>query len=218
MTVCRLEELLIDVLAGMLDGLAHVAVGAASPIPGAAALLARERSGGRMRVSVLGSERHNPFTDGNVELFDCAAQGGSTPSSWAAARSTARPTSTSWACAAIRRAKCGGRAVRLCLHVLHGAARDPVPPGAYAPRTGTRGGVHQRPRHQPGRGVPPGWPARVGDGPVRVRVRPAARPLPTAQRPSGAHHRRGPDEYRVRVRSGRRRCPRRLCRRPRPLR
>jgi glutaconate CoA-transferase subunit B len=75
MNVCRPEELLIDVLAGMLDGLAHVAVGAASPIPGAAALLARERSDGRMRVSVLGSERHNPFTDGNVELFDCAAQG-----------------------------------------------------------------------------------------------------------------------------------------------
>jgi glutaconate CoA-transferase, subunit B len=71
----RPEELLIDVLAGMLDGLAHVAVGAASPIPGAAALLARERSGGRMRVSVVGSARHNPFTDGGVELFDCAAQG-----------------------------------------------------------------------------------------------------------------------------------------------
>ena len=71
----RPEELLIDVLAGMLAGLAHVAVGAASPIPGAAAFLARERAGGRMRVSVLGSERHNPFTDGNVELFDCAAQG-----------------------------------------------------------------------------------------------------------------------------------------------
>jgi glutaconate CoA-transferase, subunit B len=75
MTSCRLEELLIDVLAGMLDGVAHVAVGAASPIPGAAALLARERSAGGMRVSLLGSERHNPFTDGNVELFDCAAQG-----------------------------------------------------------------------------------------------------------------------------------------------
>jgi glutaconate CoA-transferase, subunit B len=75
MSVYRPEELLIDVLAGMLHGLAHVAVGAASPIPGAAAFLARERAGGRMRVSVLGSERHNPFTDGNVELFDCAAQG-----------------------------------------------------------------------------------------------------------------------------------------------
>jgi glutaconate CoA-transferase subunit B len=71
----RPEELLIDVLASMLEGLAHVAVGAASPIPGAAAFLARERSGGRMRISVLGSERHNPFTDGGVELFDCAAQG-----------------------------------------------------------------------------------------------------------------------------------------------
>jgi glutaconate CoA-transferase, subunit B len=75
MNVCRPEELLIDVLAGMLHGLGHVAVGAASPIPGAAAFLARERAGGRMRVSVLGSERHNPFTDGNAELFDCAAQG-----------------------------------------------------------------------------------------------------------------------------------------------
>ena len=71
----RPQELLIDTLAGMLAGLRHVAVGAASPIPGAAALLARARSAGRMRVSVLGSERHNPFTDGGVELFDCAAQG-----------------------------------------------------------------------------------------------------------------------------------------------
>jgi glutaconate CoA-transferase subunit B len=71
----RKEELLIDVLAGMLEGLRHVAVGAGSPIPGAAALLARERSGGQLRVSVLGSERDNPFTDGSRELFDCAAQG-----------------------------------------------------------------------------------------------------------------------------------------------
>jgi glutaconate CoA-transferase, subunit B len=75
MSACRPQELLIDVLAGMLEGLGHVAVGAASPIPGAAALLARERSAGRLRVSVLGSERHNPFTDGGRELFDCAAQG-----------------------------------------------------------------------------------------------------------------------------------------------
>ena len=72
---CRPAELLIDVLAGMLEGLGHVAVGAQSPIPGAAALLARERSGGKLRISILGSEEHNPFTDGGVELFDCAAQG-----------------------------------------------------------------------------------------------------------------------------------------------
>lgn len=71
----RVEELLITAIARMLDGLGHVAVGASSPIPGAAALLARARSGGQMRVSVLGSEHHNFFTDGGCELFDCAAQG-----------------------------------------------------------------------------------------------------------------------------------------------
>ncbi len=68
-------ELLIEVIARMLDGLSHVAVGASSPIPGAAALLARARSGGTPRVSVLSSLRHNDFTDGARELFDCAAQG-----------------------------------------------------------------------------------------------------------------------------------------------
>ena len=71
----RLEERLIGVIAGMLEGLGHVAVGAASPIPGAAALLARRLSGGRLRVSLLGSEAHNSFTDGSRELFDCAGQG-----------------------------------------------------------------------------------------------------------------------------------------------
>jgi glutaconate CoA-transferase subunit B len=71
----RPEELLISTMAGLLDGAEHVAVGAVSPIPGAAALLARARSGGLLRVSLLGSERHSCFTDGGRELFDCAAQG-----------------------------------------------------------------------------------------------------------------------------------------------
>ncbi|MBM3599870.1 MAG: CoA synthetase [Alphaproteobacteria bacterium] len=71
----RPEERLIAVLSGMLAGLRHVAVGNASPIPGTAALAERERSGGRLRVTVLGSRRFNSFTDGGRELFDCAAQG-----------------------------------------------------------------------------------------------------------------------------------------------
>jgi glutaconate CoA-transferase, subunit B len=66
---------MIAAIARLLDGLGHVAVGAASPLPAAAALLARELSGSRLIVSILGSERHNPFTDGGRELFDCAAQG-----------------------------------------------------------------------------------------------------------------------------------------------
>jgi glutaconate CoA-transferase subunit B len=53
----------------------HAAIGAASPIPAAAAMLARERGHGRPRVSLLGSRRHNFFTDGGRELFDCAGQG-----------------------------------------------------------------------------------------------------------------------------------------------
>jgi glutaconate CoA-transferase subunit B len=72
-------ELLIAVIARLLEGCRHVAVGAQSPIPGSAALLARElslpRKSGSMRVSVLGSRRNNFFTSGGVELFDLAAQG-----------------------------------------------------------------------------------------------------------------------------------------------
>lgn len=68
-------ELLIAVIARLLHGCRHVAVGASSPIPGSGALLARLRSEGAMRVSVLGSRRHNAFTNGGVELFDLAAEG-----------------------------------------------------------------------------------------------------------------------------------------------
>jgi glutaconate CoA-transferase subunit B len=71
----RPEELLVDVVAGLLAGAGHVAVGAHSPIPAAAALLARERAQGELRVSILGSRRHSFFTDGSRELFDCAGQG-----------------------------------------------------------------------------------------------------------------------------------------------
>ena len=66
---------MIGVIARLLSGLRHVAVGASSPVPAAAALLARERAAGRLTVSILGSAHANPFTDGGRELFDCAAQG-----------------------------------------------------------------------------------------------------------------------------------------------
>jgi glutaconate CoA-transferase subunit B len=76
---CSARELLIATIADLLDGVRHVAVGASSPIPAAAAMLLRARnemSGReRVRISILGSQKHNFFTDGGVELFDCAAQG-----------------------------------------------------------------------------------------------------------------------------------------------
>jgi glutaconate CoA-transferase subunit B len=71
----RDEELLADVIAGLIGDVRHVAVGNASPIPATAALLARERGNGRPYVSLLQSRKHNFFTDGARELFDCAGQG-----------------------------------------------------------------------------------------------------------------------------------------------
>ena len=67
--------LLIDVIAGMLEGLGRVAVGASSPIPAAAAMLARERGGGRPALSLLGARAGSDMTDGGRELFDRAGQG-----------------------------------------------------------------------------------------------------------------------------------------------
>ena len=74
-TTYRDEELLADVIATLIGSVRHVAVGNASPIPATAALLARERGRGRPYVSLLQSRKHNFFTDGARELFDCAGQG-----------------------------------------------------------------------------------------------------------------------------------------------
>ena len=83
-TKFRDEELLADVICRLIgDGrqnVRHVAVGAQSPVPAMAALLARERANlrnnsGKPYVSLLGSRAHTFFTDGARELFDCAGQG-----------------------------------------------------------------------------------------------------------------------------------------------
>jgi len=73
------RELLIVTIARLLDGIHHVAVGASSPIPAAGAMLLRaqkeEAREQPVRISILGSVKHNFFTNGSVELFDCAGQG-----------------------------------------------------------------------------------------------------------------------------------------------
>jgi glutaconate CoA-transferase subunit B len=67
-------ELLIACVYRLLDGCRTIAVGNSSPIPGSAALLLRAKQP-ETRVLMLGSRKHNAFTDGGRELFDCAAQG-----------------------------------------------------------------------------------------------------------------------------------------------
>lgn len=72
MSPARPEELLIALIARLLSGSRHVAVGVLSPIPGAAALLLRQLEGAK--VSIIGS--HDPaFRIDSVALFDLAAQG-----------------------------------------------------------------------------------------------------------------------------------------------
>jgi glutaconate CoA-transferase subunit B len=72
---CSDEELLASVIADLIGDARHIAVGNASPIPATAALLARQRGNGRPYVSLLQSAKHNFWTDGARELFDCAGQG-----------------------------------------------------------------------------------------------------------------------------------------------
>lgn len=73
------REILACTIARLLDGVRHVAVGAASPIPAAGAMLRRglDEALGRppARLSILGSVEHNFFTNGSTELFDSAGQG-----------------------------------------------------------------------------------------------------------------------------------------------
>lgn len=75
MSAIETRKLLISVIAGLLKDCNHVAVGASSPIPGAAALLAQEMWGQPKHLNILGSVKNNFFTNGAQELFDCAAQG-----------------------------------------------------------------------------------------------------------------------------------------------
>lgn len=70
----RVEEVLIETVRRLLAGARHVAVGANSPIPAAAAFLEQRRDPALV-VSLQQSPEHNLFTDGGRELFDAAGQG-----------------------------------------------------------------------------------------------------------------------------------------------
>jgi glutaconate CoA-transferase, subunit B len=68
------EELLACVVARLIGEARHVAVGAASPIPAAGALLLKQKRP-ELRLSFLHKRKGNPFSEGARELFDLAGQG-----------------------------------------------------------------------------------------------------------------------------------------------
>ena len=71
---CAKEELLACVIARLLEGARHAAIGASSPIPATGAFLHRAKHPG-FRVSLQQRRAANPFTEGSRELFDLAGQG-----------------------------------------------------------------------------------------------------------------------------------------------
>jgi glutaconate CoA-transferase subunit B len=68
------EELLACVIARLLGGARHAAIGAASPIPASAAFL-HAQADSAFRVSLQQRRAANPLTEGARELFDLAGQG-----------------------------------------------------------------------------------------------------------------------------------------------
>ena len=68
------EELLACVIARLLPGARHAAIGASSPIPATGAFL-HQRKDPAFRVSLQQRRAANPFTEGSRELFDLAGQG-----------------------------------------------------------------------------------------------------------------------------------------------
>ncbi len=69
------EFFYVGILARLLQGRSHVFVGGGSPAAAAASLLARELSGGRLQVTLLGSSKHNGLTDDFAEIFDMVTTG-----------------------------------------------------------------------------------------------------------------------------------------------
>ena len=68
------EELLACVIARLLRGARHAAIGASSPIPATAAFLHQQKDAA-FRVSLQQRREANPLTEGSRELFDLAGQG-----------------------------------------------------------------------------------------------------------------------------------------------
>jgi len=68
------EELLACVIARLLGGARHAAIGASSPIPATAAFLHQQKDAA-FRVSLQQRREANPLTEGSRELFDLAGQG-----------------------------------------------------------------------------------------------------------------------------------------------
>ncbi len=172
----RDEELLADVIARLIGDVRHVAVGNASPIPATAALLARERGKlqglGRPYVSLLQSRKHNFFTDGARELFDCAGQGRIDVFFLSGGQIDGQGNVNLVSTGDYEHPEGAvPRLVRLGLSLLRGTEGDLVPARAFAPHTGATRRFHQRAGRKRGKRLSPGRADRAGHQPLPVQFR-----------------------------------------------
>lgn len=71
----RHEEVLICLLARLLEGERNVAVGSSSPVAAAGALLAQSLSSGETRALIFRNSIRDPFPESGSELYDRIGQG-----------------------------------------------------------------------------------------------------------------------------------------------
>jgi glutaconate CoA-transferase, subunit B len=69
------DELVIGLIARLLENAGTVAVGSSSPVPAAAALLAEAVSAGRTRALIFRNNISDPFPESGSELYDRVGQG-----------------------------------------------------------------------------------------------------------------------------------------------
>ena len=213
----KTEELLAGVIAGLIGDVRHVAVGNASPIPAAAALLARERGGGRPYVSLLQSRKHNFFTAGGCELFDCAGQGRIDVFFLSGGQIGGDGS--------INLVSIGAHdhpSVRFPGSFGSGYLYYVVPKvilfrtGAFAAHLGAEGRFRQRAGNEPGQCLPDRRADRAGDQSLRVLLRQGEKAIPARQRASGAHTGRSARRDRIRIRHAGARSAKRPRRTPTP--
>ena len=203
--VPRDEELLADVIARLIGDVRHVAVGNASPIPATAALLARERGNRLPYVSLLQSRKHNFFTDGGRELFDCAAQGRIDVFFLSGGQiDGAGNVNLVWTGESDHPESAVPRIVRLGLSLLRGAKSDPVPDQHSRRALVPKVDFISAPGACAGNIYRPGGPIALVTN--RCLFSFCARPLPAGKRSPGTHGRRSDRAHRLRFRPSRKRC------------
>ena len=203
-------ELLIATIARLLAGCRNVVIGNASPIPGSAALLARELAGGALRLTILGSRKHTDFTDGGVETFDRAAQGRVDAFFLGGGQIDGEANINLVGAGAYPRSdvRWPGSYGSAYLYFLVPKVilfREEHSPRVFVPKVD----FVSAPGTSPPGVYRPGGPWKLLTGRGALRLRPGAQALHARKRPSGTHRRRDRRQHRLRLRpaGGRARDP-----------